>query len=55
MPLPKKRASKVSQEDVQAEVKKLATSLKLPVEEIQRMIEAGGPGAQDEFRETDES
>ncbi len=41
----------VSDEDVQAEVEKLATSLKLPVPEIQRMIEAGGQGAQDEFRE----
>ena len=41
----------VSEEEVEAEVQKLATSLKLPVEEIQRMVEAGGPGAQEEFRE----
>ncbi len=41
----------VSDEDVQAEVQKLATSLQLPVAEIQRMVEAGGQGAQEEFRE----
>ncbi len=46
-----KEGIEVSEEDVQAEVQKLATSLKLPVEEIQRMIEAGGQGAQEEFRE----
>ena len=46
-----KEGLEVSEEDVQAEVQKLATSLKLPFEEIQRMIEAGGQGAQEEFRE----
>ena len=46
-----KEGLEVSDEDVQAEVQKLATSLKLPEAEIQRMIEAGGQGAQEEFRE----
>ena len=46
-----KEGLQISDEDVQAEVQKLATSLKLPVEEIQRMIEAGGQGAQEEFRD----
>ncbi len=46
-----KEGLEVSDEDVQSEVQKLATTLKLPVEEIQRMIEAGGQGAQEEFRE----
>ncbi len=41
----------VSEDEVEAEVQKLATSLKLPVEEIQRMVEAGGSGAQKEFRD----
>jgi len=41
----------VSEDEVQAEVQKLATSLRLPVAEIQRMVEAGGQGAQEEFRE----
>ena len=46
-----KEGLEISDEDVQAEVQKLATSLKLPVEEIQRMIEAGGQGAYEEFRD----
>ncbi len=46
-----KEGIEISDEDVHAEIQKLAGSLKLPTEEIQRMIEAGGPGAQDEFRE----
>jgi len=46
-----KEGIEISEEDVQAEVHKLATSLKLPVEEIQRMVDAGGQGAQEEFRE----
>ena len=41
----------VSEEEVEAEVQKLATSLQLPVADIQRMVEAGGQGAQEEFRE----
>jgi trigger factor len=41
----------VSEDEVNAEIQKLATSLKLPVAEIQRMIEAGGQGAQEEFRD----
>ncbi len=41
----------VSEDEVNAEIQKLATSLKLPVGEIQRMVEAGGQGAQEEFRE----
>ena len=41
----------ISEEEVEAEVQKLATSLQLPVAEIQRMVEAGGQGAQEEFRE----
>ncbi len=39
------------EDEVNAEIQKLATSLKLPVGEIQRMVEAGGQGAQEEFRE----
>jgi trigger factor len=46
-----KEGLQISDEEVQAEVVKLATSLKLPVAEIQRMVEAGGAGAQEEFRE----
>jgi trigger factor len=46
-----KEGLQVSEEEVEAEVQKLATSLKLPVAEIQRMVEAGGQGAQEEFRE----
>jgi len=46
-----KEGIQISDEEVQAEIQKLATTLKLPVEEIQRMVEAGGPGAQEEFRE----
>ena len=46
-----KEGLQVSEEEVEAEVEKLATSLKLPVAEIQRMVEAGGQGAQEEFRE----
>ncbi len=46
-----KEGLEISDDDVQAEVEKLATTLKLPVGEIQRMIEAGGQGAQEEFRE----
>lgn len=41
----------VGQEEVEAEVQKLANTLKMPVAEIRRMIEAGGVGAQEEFRE----
>jgi trigger factor len=41
----------VTENEVQAEIQKLATSLKLPVAEIKRMVEAGGQGAQEEFRE----
>jgi trigger factor len=46
-----KEGIQISDEEVLAEIQKLATTLKLPVEEIQRMVEAGGPGAQEEFRE----
>ena len=46
-----KEGLQISEEEVEAEVQKLATSLKLPVAEIQRMVEAGGQGAQEEFRE----
>jgi len=46
-----KEGLQVSEEEVEGEVQKLATSLKLPVAEIQRMVEAGGQGAQEEFRE----
>ena len=46
-----KEGIQISEEEVQAEIQKLATTLKLPVEEIQRMVEAGGPSAQEEFRE----
>ena len=46
-----KEGLQISDEEVQAEIVKLATSLKMPVPEIQRMVEAGGPGAQEEFRE----
>ena len=46
-----KEGIQISEEEVEAEVQKLAASLKLPVAEIQRMVEAGGQGAQEEFRE----
>ncbi|MEX0828647.1 MAG: trigger factor [Nitrospirales bacterium] len=46
-----KEGLQISDEEIQAEIVKLATSLKLSVEEIQRMVEAGGAGAQEEFRE----
>ncbi len=41
----------ISDDEVKGEIQKLATSLKLPVPEIQRMVDAGGQGAQEEFRE----
>ncbi|MDH5563287.1 MAG: trigger factor [Nitrospirota bacterium] len=46
-----KEGIQVSEEEVDSEVQKLAETLKLPVAEIRRMVEAGGPGAQEEFRE----
>jgi trigger factor len=46
-----KEGIQVSEEEVASEVQKLAETLKLPVAEIQRMVEAGGSGAQEEFRE----
>jgi trigger factor len=47
----RKEGLQVSENEVEAEIHKLATSLKLPVGEIQRMVEAGGQGAQEEFRD----
>ena len=41
----------VTEEEVEAEIQRLGQSLKLPIPEIQKMIDAGGPGAQEEFRE----
>ncbi len=41
----------ITEDEVQEEIQRLATSLKLPVPEIQKMIEGGGSGAQEEFRE----
>ncbi len=46
-----KEGLQVTEEEVQEEVQRLATSLKLPVAEVQRMVEAGGEGAQEEFRD----
>ena len=46
-----KEEIEIGQEEVEAEVQKLAQTLKMPGAEIRRMIEAGGPGAQEEFRE----
>jgi trigger factor len=40
----------VSSEDAQAEIARLATEVKLPVEDVQRMIQAGGEDSLDEFR-----
>jgi len=46
-----KEQIEVSPEEVETEVQKLAKTLKMPGAEIRRMIEAGGAGAQEEFRE----
>lgn len=46
-----KEQIEVGGDEVEAEVQKLAQQLKMPGAEIRRMIEAGGPGAQEEFRE----
>lgn len=46
-----KEQIEVSPEEVEAEIQKLAHSLKMPESEIRRMIDAGGAGAQEEFRE----
>jgi trigger factor len=47
----RKEQIEVSPEEVEAEIQKLAHSLKMPESEIRRMIDAGGAGAQEEFRE----
>lgn len=46
-----KEGIEVNEDEVKGEIQKLANSLKLPVAEIQRMVEAGGQASQDEFRE----
>ncbi len=40
----------VTSEDVQGEIMRLANELKLPVEDVQRMIQAGGEDSLEEFR-----
>ncbi len=46
-----KEGLEIGEEEVEAEIQRLAQSLKLPVPEIQKMIESGGAGSQEEFRE----
>ena len=41
----------VEESDIQEEITKLARGLKLPVEDIQRMVTAGGEGSREEFRD----
>ncbi|GJL55001.1 MAG: trigger factor [Nitrospirales bacterium] len=41
----------VEDEDIEAEMVKLAQQVKLPVEEVRKMVEAGGQQSRDEFRE----
>lgn len=39
----------VGEEDIQAEITKLASGLQMPVEEIQKMVESGGDSSRQEF------
>ncbi|WP_447969728.1 trigger factor [Nitrospira sp. M1] len=41
----------VEDEDIEAEMIKLAQQVKLPVEEVRKMVEAGGQQSREEFRE----
>lgn len=41
----------VEEQDVQDEIMKLARGLNLPVDDIQKMVEAGGEGSREEFRD----
>lgn len=41
----------VEEQDIQDEVMRLARGLKLPMEDIRKMVEAGGEGSQEEFRD----
>lgn len=41
----------VDNQEIEAEITKLANGLKLPIEEVYRMIDAGGENSREEFRE----
>ncbi|MCH8040587.1 MAG: trigger factor [Nitrospinae bacterium] len=41
----------IEEKDIQEEITKLASGLKLPVEDIRRMVEAGGEDSREEFRD----
>ena len=41
----------IEEKDIQEEITKLARGLKLPVEDIRRMVEAGGEDSREEFRD----
>ncbi len=49
--LAEKEGLTVEDDDVENEMKKLAQSVKLPVEEVQKMLDAGGEQSRAEFRE----
>ncbi|MGB0908808.1 MAG: trigger factor [Nitrospirales bacterium] len=49
--LAEKEGLTVEDDDVEEEMKKLAQSVKLPVEEVQKMLDAGGEQSRAEFRE----
>ena len=47
----KKESIEVEDQDIQDEIAKLAKGLKLPVEDVQRMVTSGGEESLSEFRE----
>ena len=46
-----KEGLSVSHDEIDEEIKKLARALKLSVEEVRRMVDAGGQASHDEFRD----
>ena len=46
-----KEGVSVSEQDMQEEFAKLANGLRVPLEDIQKMVESGGPGSRQEFED----
>ena len=49
--LSEKEGLSVDDDDIEEEITKLAASVKMPIEEVKKMIEAGGQQSREEFRE----
>ena len=49
--LAEKEGLSVEDDDIEAEMTKLAQSVKMPVEEVKKMLDAGGQQSREEFRE----